>query len=472
MKEGNPLSEWEEQAQLRDQADPRRRTVVQTRMDLVLASQLPTILGVAALLYLLTAGWHLVRLGEEEFRLTLAGSSLIVSLFLGAGAFHFRGRPVPADRAHPLSLGVVALLVVDGALNLGLSRDPIHSTGFMLLLMACGAFLTDLRWTRGALGLVLGGWLVVVALTSLGAPTLPHFAVGVVLSLILASLIANLRIGNLRRLESLTLELKDLIGLDGLTGIANRRAFEQRIGALWSRLRRDREPLALILCDLDHFKNLNDTRGHSEGDAALRQVGGILRFAVRTTDDLPARLGGEEFAVLLPRTSRDQALLVAERIREAIAFARIPNPGAPTGEILTISLGLAVAWPSAKVTPESLMDRADEALYRAKAGGRNRVEVEEGRPVPEPSGRTPGTGEGAPLHGAAFPAGETSSSFQRTRVVPRPSAPPGPGGGGEPNPLDRPLPLATGPRDGEEGLPRPTDDPFWVPPFPEGNREE
>jgi diguanylate cyclase (GGDEF)-like protein len=454
LKERATLTEWEEQAQLREQADPRRRAVVQERMDLVLASQLPTIMGVAALLYLLTAGWHLVRLGDEEFRLLLVGSSLLVFLLAGVGALRYRGRPVPAERAHPLSLGILALLVVDGSLHLALSRDPIHSTGFMLLLMACGAFLTDLRWTRGAMGLVLGTWMAVTAAFTLTAPTLPHFAVGILLSLILASLIANLRIGNLRRMESLNLELEGLIGLDGLTGIANRRAFEHRLGALWGRLRRDRAPLALIYCDLDHFKNLNDTRGHSEGDAALRQVGGILRFAVRTTDDLPARLGGEEFAILLPRTTRDQALLVAERIRQAIAFARIPNPGAPTGETLTMSLGIAVAWPSARVTPESLMDRADNALYRAKTEGRNRAVVDEGRSVPEPAGRSPGVEGGLP------PVEPPSSAGPGVERMP------------EPNPLDRPPPFATEPRGGGGGLPRPTDDPFWVPPSPDGGGED
>jgi diguanylate cyclase (GGDEF)-like protein len=447
---GEVLTDWEEEARRREQADPRRRAVLQERLNRVLGKQLPILLAVVALLYAGTGTWHWIRLDPGSSRYWLVGSSFLIVVLFAAGAYRLRRSAVSPERAHPMALGILAVLVVDGVLHVGFSGDPIHSTGFMLLLVASGAFLMDLRWLRAALGLILVAWAGSLVAFAWDTPTWPHFAVGMLLATVLAGLIATLRVQGMRRLESLILELEGLIGLDGLTGIANRRAFENRLEALWARLREDRQPLALILCDLDYFKNLNDTRGHPEGDAALRQVGGILRLAVRSTDDLPARLGGEEFGILLPRTNQEQALLVAERIREATAFARIPNPGAPTGETLTMSLGLALAWPSAQLTPATLLDRADHALYRAKSGGRNQVEVEEGRKPPEP----------APLGLPAEP-GPPRPYLRRPDTRP-PTQPVEPA----PDPLDRTLPWPSEGADDPGSLPPPTDDPFWTPPAP------
>jgi diguanylate cyclase (GGDEF)-like protein len=464
--ERESLTDWEEEARRREELDPRRRAHLQNRLNRVLAGQLPALLGVLALLYAGTSGWHWLRLDPGSDRLWLVGSSLVIALILGLGGIRFRSRRVESTHAHPILLGVLALAVADGVLHVRFSGDPIHSTGFMLLLVACGAFFMDFRWLRGAIALVLLAWGGSLVAFAWGAPTGPHFAIGMILALVLSGLIATFRIRNMRRLESLNMELQGLIGLDGLTGIANRRAFESRMEGLWERLREDRQPLALILCDLDYFKNLNDTRGHGEGDAALRQVGGILRLAVRSTDDLPARLGGEEFGILLPRTTRDQALLVAERIREATAFTRIPNPGAPTGETLTMSLGLAVAWPSSHLSPATLLDRADAALYQAKESGRNRVVVEEGRTVPEPASM-------GPLAGAGERRGRPEKRFidgvgQDDRDPPHESPPDT--SPAESNPLDRTL---SWPSEDVEPrhLPRPTDDPFWVPPSSSGRRE-
>lgn len=466
------LTEWEEEARHREQADPRRRALLQDRLNRLLGGQLPVLLGVVSLLYAGTSGWHWIRLDPGSSRLWLVGTSLAIALVLGLAALRFRRRPVASSHAHPLLMVVLALLVADGVLHIGFSGDPVHSTGFMLLLVACGAFVMDFRWLRGAMALVLGAWGGSLVVFAWGAPTSSHFAVGMILALFLSGLIATFRIRNMRRLESLNMELHGLIGLDGLTGIANRRAFENRMETLWRRLRQDRQPLALILCDLDYFKNLNDTRGHAEGDAALRQVGGILRLAVRSTDDLPARLGGEEFGVLLPRTTREQALLVAERIREATAFVRIPNPGAPTGETLTMSLGLAVAWPSSHLSSATLLDRADIALYQAKSSGRNRVVVEDGRKVPEPTSIGPLAGAGGRREpeseqGRDDGVGADPGTLQPAILPGSSSAESEPA---ESNPLDRTLAWPSDETDPRH-LPRPTDDPFWVPPPSSTGRE-
>lgn len=131
--------------------------------------------------------------------------------------------------------------------------------------------------------------------------------------------------------------------------------------------------MALVVCDLDQFKNLNDTRGHGAGDVALRQVAGVLRASARSEADVPARLGGEEFAVLLPRTTGEQAMLVAERIRDGVLRLTVPNPGIPPSDILTVSLGVAAFVPRRGSSPQGLVTAADDALYRAKHEGRNRV---------------------------------------------------------------------------------------------------
>jgi diguanylate cyclase (GGDEF)-like protein len=167
------------------------------------------------------------------------------------------------------------------------------------------------------------------------------------------------------RLEELSLQ-------DELTGVANRRRLQQELEEEWSRARRHGQPVAFILMDLDHFKLLNDTRGHREGDLCLQAVARFLAETVRRTGDLVARYGGEEFAVLLPQTDLTGALQVAEQLREGIEALAIPHETAPLGRI-TASFGAAALIPAAGQGPEMLIEAADLALYRAKTEGRNRV---------------------------------------------------------------------------------------------------
>ncbi len=177
--------------------------------------------------------------------------------------------------------------------------------------------------------------------------------------------VAELEVANLR-LEELSLS-------DELTGIANRRLLQQRLDEEWSRARRHQLPIALAMLDLDAFKLLNDTRGHLEGDQALQTVAAYLADAVQRRGDVVARYGGEEFAILLPTTDLAGVRSVAESLRGGIEALAIPHPHAPGGR-LTASLGYASCVPSAEQRVETLIAAADEALYRAKAAGRNRVE--------------------------------------------------------------------------------------------------
>jgi diguanylate cyclase (GGDEF)-like protein/PAS domain S-box-containing protein len=170
------------------------------------------------------------------------------------------------------------------------------------------------------------------------------------------------------RLETLATE-------DGLTGLANRRHFDERLLQEWGRACREQTCLSLLMIDLDHFKSFNDQYGHPAGDECLRAVAGILTAEARRTSDLAARYGGEEFAMLLPNTDAEGCARIGERIRRQLHDADIPHaPNLPFG-LVTASLGGAVCRPGAErsASQASLLEAADQALYAAKDGGRDRL---------------------------------------------------------------------------------------------------
>jgi len=170
---------------------------------------------------------------------------------------------------------------------------------------------------------------------------------------------------------------------DALTGISNRRHFDNALGREWRRAIRSREPVALIMIDIDDFKPYNDHLGHPAGDACLQQVAGVLRHHTRRGGDLAARYGGEEFAVLLPGAGMEAACIIAERIREGVEQLRIEHPAAKAAPVVTVSLGVAALVPMAGSDQQQLVQRADAALYRAKADGKNRLS-HNNRPVASP----------------------------------------------------------------------------------------
>ena len=178
------------------------------------------------------------------------------------------------------------------------------------------------------------------------------------------------------RLARLNQELSVLSRTDPLTGLANRRAFDQRLDEELSRAARHHLPLALLVLDIDHFKAYNDRYGHPAGDACLRQVATVLRECAARPTDLVARLGGEEFAVLLPHQGSAEAMQVAERCARAIEAAAIAHEGSPLARHVTVSVGVAE---SARPATEAaaLLAAADAALYRAKRQGRRRVVLAE-----------------------------------------------------------------------------------------------
>ena len=165
-----------------------------------------------------------------------------------------------------------------------------------------------------------------------------------------------------------------LSSLDPLTGLANRRVFDETLGAECARRARAGSAISLLLLDVDHFKALNDSLGHQHGDVCLARVGAEMSRLARRQVDLAARYGGEEFAMILPDTDADAAARFAESVRLAIAGLRLPHPASPVAPFLTISVGVSTATGERGAKPDELIAAADHALYQAKRNGRNRVE--------------------------------------------------------------------------------------------------
>jgi len=174
------------------------------------------------------------------------------------------------------------------------------------------------------------------------------------------------------RLQLLTQRLQQLSTTDSLTQIANRRHFEQVFTGEWRRCQRMAEPLALVMVDVDAFKQYNDTYGHQAGDDCLRRVAEVMAAGCRRASDLCARYGGEEFVILLPQTTEQEATELADNIRQRIQDLNIPH-SASSANVVTISAGVACQVPDKNSEAEDLIRQADQWLYQAKSAGRNQV---------------------------------------------------------------------------------------------------
>ncbi|MCW9014457.1 MAG: diguanylate cyclase [Gammaproteobacteria bacterium] len=174
-----------------------------------------------------------------------------------------------------------------------------------------------------------------------------------------------------KQLEMSNRKLQKLSMLDGLTGIANRRHFDETIETELKKARQTGAPLSLLLIDIDYFKPYNDTYGHQGGDDCLIQVAKSLAQACHSPDDLAARYGGEEFIALLPDTTEKNALIIADRLHQSIASLNIEHSGSDIAAHVTVSLGISTMTHDQQLTAEDLIEHADKALYHAKENGRN-----------------------------------------------------------------------------------------------------
>lgn len=188
--------------------------------------------------------------------------------------------------------------------------------------------------------------------------------------------VVKARVKNHMELKKYRDMLANLSSLDGLTGIANRRCFDEHLDREWRRAARLSEPLSLVMMDIDFFKRFNDSNGHLAGDECLKRVAQALAGNAHRPTDLIARYGGEEFAAILPETPLEGAVKMAEDCRADVEALAIPHPDSATSEVVTLSLGVASIIALAGASPDMLIEAADRMLYKAKGAGRNRVVAE------------------------------------------------------------------------------------------------
>ncbi len=222
------------------------------------------------------------------------------------------------------------------------------------------------------------------AQSMLNSLTIILFGIGITLGIVISWLIRR-NFQHRQRLEDSQLalqqsnrELEALANLDGLTHLANRRFFDQRLQQEFTRAQRLQRPICVILCDIDHFKHYNDRYGHIAGDACLKQIAQILQNGVHRSTDVVARFGGEEFAIILPESDERGGIAIAQRMLSMIADSRIEHLGAPKHSVVSASFGVAATTPALGESVQSLLLLADQKLYEAKQAGRNRVANSQG----------------------------------------------------------------------------------------------
>jgi len=189
--------------------------------------------------------------------------------------------------------------------------------------------------------------------------------------------LVEMKIKNHLKLKLQSDLLENLSSRDGLTGIANRRRFDEFLDKEWLRNQRKQTHLSLILMDVDYFKQYNDNYGHLTGDDCLKQIASTLESQLKRPTDLVARYGGEEFVSILPDTDNEGALHIAKLFLESISGLKIPHSNSGVANIVTISIGIATVIPSSLFSKEELIQVADSSLYEAKEAGRNKVKSKE-----------------------------------------------------------------------------------------------
>lgn len=187
-----------------------------------------------------------------------------------------------------------------------------------------------------------------------------------------ANEVVKARVRVLLRLKRTTDLLEQFSRMDSLTEIPNRREFDRTLEKEWLRAKRSKNPLSLILLDIDFFKKYNDHYGHLEGDQCLKEAAQVIEQNIRRAHDTVARYGGEEFVVILPDTDKDGAIQVAKQIIEGLAYKKLPHEKSEVASYITMSLGISTVIPESPLSPRNLVDSSDVALYAAKESGRNR----------------------------------------------------------------------------------------------------
>ncbi len=338
-----------------------------------------------------------------RLRLFYMTPAALVLIFLGTRTQWWIVRWVPplGYEAIIMTMGVCVALTL--AVILAETKGPyahFYHVGYSVVILY-GNLVTRLRfWFAVMFSLMLMAihiWGVVLVLETF-PPRLVWPIVTLVAAIALFSLVANYTLerderrrylltlrerGVVRELSQTYERLQALAHIDGLTGLYNRRHFQEYLESVWARAQYDKDLVSVLTIDVDHFKRYNDRHGHAVGDEALQEIAGVLQGAVRRPEDLVARVGGQEFIALMPHANVQQATQTAERIREAVQALGIRHENSSASRFMTVSIGVSCVRADFSLRDAVLLSAADQALQQAKREGRNRVGV------CEPAGVTP-----------------------------------------------------------------------------------
>lgn len=277
----------------------------------------------------------------------------------------------------PLSLTCIVGLGVGAAAVVGIAHtvDTTYPYEGLLLVSMAAYFLVGLRLSEAIASslLVLLAYVFLELLAGLPIPRLINNVLFLLFGNLMGAVGCYLLEFKSREHFLVSRLMRVLADHDSLTGLHNRRSFNRQLERLWRQAQRENQSLALLLCDIDHFKAYNDCYGHQAGDNVLQRVGAVLADAARRPLDMSVRLGGEEFAVLLYDITDEQARERAEVLRESLQRLGIRHERSDTAQMVTMSVGVACLLPAEEGEIAQLYERADRALYEAKAFGRNQV---------------------------------------------------------------------------------------------------
>lgn len=363
-----------------------------------LVDQWSPMLGLAFLgCLLLTVGLHWPQLQGADLRVFAWSEAVAIALgTAGVMLAHGPRWQTTADHWIPLFYGLIIVVKVAAGFQLNAFELQVNQIYITLVVVIIGTLALQLSLRSAVVGCLIGLTPFVLAPWFVESPRyawvfLAHYLLTTAVCLFVsviredkeraAFLQGQLLELERRQVQHLNDELEQLARRDPLTGLANRRLFDEACAREWERARRQRSEVAVLMIDVDHFKAYNDHHGHPAGDRSLSRVAEAIASAAHRPTDVVARYGGEEFVVLLPDTGGAGAAELARRIIDGVDALGLPHQASPVAPHVTVSVGVSSARVLGHEGLEALLSRADQALYRAKLAGRHGLHVQEPGPV-------------------------------------------------------------------------------------------
>lgn len=323
--------------------------------------------------YILYVAYHRESQGRLNYRdwyFLILGTSATIGLCWGLGLTYMLSR---IESQYHIFLIILLISLASAGITLAIRTSVYYAFQISVLLPVILWLTLQSDITNAILGIFL--LIFMVAMWLFAGQVSRVLSNSFRLQLENQTLANSLKQSN-ARLQVLNEELTQLSATDSLTQVANRRYFDERFASEFSRASRENTALSVVMIDVDFFKPYNDEFGHLVGDESLQQVAMAIRDSLKRPTDLAARYGGEEFILLLPSTSLEGAVQLAEEIRQKVESLKILHPRSKVSQYVTVSLGVTGAFPGKDISRELMLKKADKALYNAKALGRNRVECE------------------------------------------------------------------------------------------------